>query len=251
MPNEKFRRRILAEAARLLVTRQESSCGRARIRAARRLCRGWVKPVDMPSDREILDEVQRLGDGDPELAADLRYESQRIIRDLQDAEDAESTGAEAAEIDRFTVYRALLLPLEKVRQNSNTHPEGDALYHSLQVFELARERMPYDEEFLLAALLHDVGKGVDPHDHVRAGLDALGDLITERTAWLIEHHSDAQAIYSRELGARALRRLRQSEDFDALILLAECDRAGRVPGAIVPTVEEALDYLRELEDTWG
>ena len=41
---------------------------------------------------------------------------------------------------------------------------------SLQVFELARERRPYDEEFLLAALLHDIGKGLDPADHVAAAL---------------------------------------------------------------------------------
>ena len=50
---------------------------------------------------------------------------------------------------------------------------SDALYHSLQVFELAREERPYDEEFLLAALLHDVGKAIDPHDHVATGVEAL------------------------------------------------------------------------------
>ena len=41
-------------------------------------------------------------------------------------------------------------------------PEGDALYHSLQVFALASDRLPYDEEFLTAALLHDVGKAINP-----------------------------------------------------------------------------------------
>ena len=35
------------------------------------------------------------------------------------------------------------------------------------------------------------------------------------------------------------------------MLLHECDDAGRVPGAIVGTVDEALDYLRELERTNG
>ena len=63
----------------------------------------------------------------------------------------------------------LLLPLENVKQNPEYHPEGDALYHSLQVFDLARDELPYDEEFLLAALLHDVGKAIDPRDHVAAG----------------------------------------------------------------------------------
>ena len=56
------------------------------------------------------------------------------------------------------------------------------LYHSLQVFELAREALPYDEEFLLAALLHDVGKAIDARDHVAAGLEALDGHITPRRA---------------------------------------------------------------------
>src|SRR5207245_9499491 len=87
----------------------------------------------------------------------------------------------------------LLLPLECVRQPREWHPEGDALYHSLQVFQLARDVRPYDEEFLLAALLHDVGKAVDPQDHVTAGVEALRGSVTERTLWLIEHHMDRLA----------------------------------------------------------
>ena len=80
----------------------------------------------------------------------------------------------------------MLLPLENVKGSARYHPEGDVLYQSLQVFEQARDRRPYDEEFLLAALLHDVGKGLDPGDHVGAALEALQDLITERTSFLIE-----------------------------------------------------------------
>ena len=41
-------------------------------------------------------------------------------------------------IDPFLLYRMLLEPLEGVKQSPKHHPEGDALYHSLQVFELAR-----------------------------------------------------------------------------------------------------------------
>src|SRR5260370_15587471 len=76
-------------------------------------------------------------------------------------------------VDPYQLYRMLLLPLESVQQSPKYHPEGDVLYHTLQVFELAKEHRPYDEEFLLAALLHDVGKGIDPYDHVAAGLSAL------------------------------------------------------------------------------
>jgi hypothetical protein len=149
--------------------------------------------------------------------------------------------------DPYPVFRMLLLPLENVKGSARYHPEGDVLYHSLQVFEQARERRPYDEEFLLAALLHDVGKGLDPSDHVEAALQALDGLLTERTRFLIERHMDAHAYRTSQLGARARRELEASPDFEDLMLLEECDAAGRVPGAVVGTVDEALDYLRELE----
>src|ERR1019366_8175594 len=64
--------------------------------------------------------------------------------------DGELQAAEAAN-DPYPVYRMLLLPLENVPGSPVYHPEGDVLYHSLQVFEQARDRRPYDEEFLLAA----------------------------------------------------------------------------------------------------
>lgn len=160
--------------------------------------------------------------------------------------------AEAEEqVDRFQVYESLLLPLENVKQPLKYHPEGDALYHSLQVFDHARDQLPYDEEFLAAALLHDVGKAIDPVDHIAAGLDALDGFITERTAWLIEHHMLAHQLAEGALGARARRRLHQSEHFDDLVLLGECDRAGRQPGVEAPELDEALTYLRDLGKMFG
>ena len=154
-------------------------------------------------------------------------------------------------VDRFQIYRMLLLPLEQVKEDRRYHPEGDALYHSLQVFELAREELPYDEEFLLAALLHDVGKAIDRREHTAAGLEALEGTITPRTAWLIEHHMDAHALRGGTLGVRSHRRLAASEDFDELRLLAQCDEAGRGQGIEVPDVDEALQYLRDLSQMCG
>src|SRR5262245_27248284 len=367
MNNEKFRRQIAFEAARLMYERQESEYFRAKLRAAKRICRGWVKPKDLPSNAEIRDQIQhfaRLHEGDSRTGnlRDMRIEALRVMRLLRffrprligstltghvrrgsdidihlfsdtleaveavllnagiiytverkrvrkhgeerifthihiaDRFDVELTlyaadlvhyvfkssvtgkaieRASIAEweqflaqeypdlaleevieeaeeqIDRFQVYRALLLPLETVKQSREYHPEGDALYHSLQVFELARNELPYDEEFLLAALLHDVGKAIDPDNHIPAGLEALADFVTPRTAWLIEHHTQAHALHDGTLGARARRRLEESPDYDELLLLSRCDRAGRVPGAQVPDVDEALDDLRELARLYG
>lgn len=149
-------------------------------------------------------------------------------------------------IDAYALFCRLLLPLENIQQHAKHHPEGDVLYHLLQVFELARDARPYDEEFMLAALLHDIGKGIDPDDHVGAALSMLEGFITERTAFLIERHMDALAYKSGTLGARMRRHLESSEHFEDLMLLRELDTQGRVPGAIVGTVDEALDYLKEL-----
>lgn len=148
---------------------------------------------------------------------------------------------------RYNVFLSLLLPLENVKQNPKHHPEGDALFHSMQVYAAAKDTMPYDEEFLLAALLHDVGKAIDPRDHVMAGLEALEGYISKRTAWLIAHHMDGHALHDRTIGARRRRRLSAHPWYDDLIALSQCDRAGRVPGAQVEEPEEALDYIEGLE----
>ena len=125
------------------------------------------------------------------------------------------------------------------------------LYHSLQVFELARQYLPYDEEFLLAALLHDVGKAIDRRDHVAAGLDALADVVSPRTAWLIEHHVEALSMRDGAIGVRLRRRLEASDNFDELMLLADCDRQGRAVGVRTCDVDEAIDYLRGLSEECG
>ena len=95
----------------------------------------------------------------------------------------------------------------------------------------------------LAALLHDVGKGLDANDHVGSGLEALDGHITSRTAWVIAHHMDAHLIRDRTIGFRAHQRLKSSPDYETLILLNECDRNGRVPGAQVPELDDALRAL--------
>jgi hypothetical protein len=174
-------------------------------------------------------------------------ELEALLREEYPDLDLEA-GVEGLEdrIDPFLLYRMLLEPLEGVKQSARYHPEGDALYHSLQVFELAREERPYDEEFLLAALLHDVGKAIDPADHVSAALQALEGSIGERTAWLIAHHMEAHALRAGTLGARARARLQQSEHYDDLMLLGELDRRGRVRGAAVGDLDEVLEFLREL-----
>ncbi|NQT13544.1 MAG: HD domain-containing protein [Planctomycetes bacterium] len=367
MPSDKMRRQVAWEAARLMYSREESEYFRAKMKAARRIFRGDPKPKDLPSNREIRDQIQAMarmheGDRRTENLRDMRTEALRIMRLLsafrprligstmtghvrrgsdvdihvfsdslesvcaaleadgvsyeverkrvrkqgeersfthvhaRDRYEFELTiypsnkahyvfkssitgkGIERASIaeleqliqrehpevsldqavleaeskvDRFQIYEMLLLPLERVKESRQYHPEGDALYHSLQVFELARLELPYDEEFLLAALLHDVGKAIDRKEHTAAALEALDGFITPRTAWLIEHHMEGHGLKDGTLGARSRRRLMASDDFDELELLAECDHNGRATGVDVPDVDEALEYVRELARTCG
>lgn len=179
-------------------------------------------------------------------------ELEQFLANEQPEVDLEDELAQLEEtVDRFQVYEALLLPLENVKQSPKYHPEGDALYHSMQVFDLARNELPYDEEFILAALLHDVGKAIDPRDHVTTGLEALEGFVTDRTAWLIEHHMTAHAVLDGSIGARAKRRLQQSESYEELLLLGRCDEAGRVAGVVAPELDEALEFVRELSLMFG
>lgn len=225
MDTERLRREICFAAAHLLSTRRESSFTHAKWRAARSITRSYIRPEAVPTDYEIRQSLQQLvaAEGFPVVVSD-----------------------DSARTPREQFLLSLLLPLDRVRQNRKAHPEGDVLYHSLQVFELAREARPWDEDFLLAALLHDVGQGIDPADPVAAGIALLGDHISERTRWLIENLELAHRIKDGTIGVRAHRRLTLAEDNDALKLLADCDHEGRLPGRSVCTAEDALAFISRL-----
>jgi hypothetical protein len=202
-----------------------------------------IRPGDLPSDDEVREQLVSLWRG---ATGGAEIEGEAAEPAAVEEEPA-GIAALADHLDRFAIYRMRLLPLESVKQNARYHPEGDALYHSLQVFELARDARPYDEEFLLAALLHDVGKAVDPQNHARAGVESLRGAITERTLWLIEHHMDLLALRERGLSQRQRREIEGSEFFEDLKLLREVDDAGRVPGQVVDSLDQALAYIQGLE----
>jgi len=361
MTANKTRREIAFVAARMMYERTESEYYRAKLKAAQRVCRGDVKPKDLPSNTEIRDQIQhfaRITEGStrtdnlkemrfaafrmmsvlekfrPRLigsvltghvrqgsdidlhvfsnsieavAAALEYrglvfriERKNVRKDgvehvfrhihvdhqfpfeltvydekklsyvfkssitgkaieraslnqlapflqnLYPDFDPESDNADESGVDRFKVYYSLLLPLDDVIQNPKYHPEGDVLYHSLQVYDLVCDEFSYDEELLLAALLHDIGKGIDSYDHVGAAIEALDWFITPRTRWLIANHMIAHKIHDGSIGARQKKRLQENESYQDLVFLSECDRAGRVAGVETTSLEDALDYIRSL-----
>lgn len=222
-PDDKLRRRIAAEAARGVA--RGSDAKRAMFRAARRVARGWVPADRLPTADEIQGGVRRSLDPAGSLA--------------------HLAG------DRFATIAAVVGVLATVRQNPATHPEGDALEHSLQVFGHVHAERPFDEELLTAALVHDVGRAIDRQRVAAAGIEALGELITPRTRWFVESLEAAAAYASQTLGHRARQRLEAHPDFEDVMLLAEADRQGRVRGGAAPTLEEAVAILRALEAEAG
>ena len=132
---------------------------------------------------------------------------------------------------------SLLVSLDGVRQSPKYHPEGDALFHSLQVFDLARRASP-DRILWAAALFHDVGKAVDSSLHDEIGADLLEGLVHPHVVWLVRHHLD---LLKDPRSTR--RRLLGTPELKALESLRRFDLGGRDPRARVLAPEDALSIL--------
>jgi hypothetical protein len=132
----------------------------------------------------------------------------------------------------------LLLALDGVAQHPKYHPEGDALFHSLQVFEHALKADP-TPTLLAAALLHDVGKAHGSRDHAELGAVLL-DGLPDPVRWLVAHHLDLLR-HSR----RTRTRLGGTTLLRDLQLLRRWDVAGRDPRAWVREPEEAVAIVVE------
>ena len=219
-------------------------------KAARRVHRRRVGRRELPDPRELRAELDRLAHADAarDLFAAVHGDGAVGPGDVGD-EDAAGTAAN--DDARFATYRQLLDDLADVKQGSPRHPEGDCLTHSLQVYVFAKQQTAWDEEFLLAALLHDVGKAIHYRDPVPATVEALGDDITDRTRWLIERQSEGRRWVGGDLSPRALRRLTAHPDGEALKALARCDLRGTRRSMRVPQLDEALEELRALSDWTG
>lgn len=215
---DKLRQRIVEEAARMVAEGRDST--RARFRAARRVARGWVPEEQLPSHNEIRREVTRGS--------------------------APAGGLSPLSGDRFDRLAEFVRVLENVRQDPVKHPEGDVLEHTLQVFDRVHDERPFDEELLTAALIHDVGRGIDRANPVTACVSALADLITPRTRWLVESLQSAAAHGNQTLGMRARQRLESHPDFLDVLLLAECDRKACIRGYDSLSLDEAIAILRAL-----
>jgi predicted HD phosphohydrolase len=64
----------------------------------------------------------------------------------------------------------------------------DRLQHSLQTAELAAEAGE-DEEYVVCALLHDIGDTLGSANHADVGAVILEPFVSEANHWMIKHHA--------------------------------------------------------------
>ena len=133
---------------------------------------------------------------------------------------------------------SLLLDLDGIEQDPYYHLEGDALFHSLQVFQLAHQQS--DSPILwAAALFHDVGKANGSKSHDKVGAEMLKHVLNDQIVWLVEHHLDLLIS-----PAQTKRRLRKQADrLRQLQQLRQWDLAGREVSADVISPQQALVLL--------
>jgi predicted HD phosphohydrolase len=68
------------------------------------------------------------------------------------------------------------------------------LEHALQSATRAL-RDGADEDWIVSALLHDIGDGLAPQNHDRFAAEMLRPFVREECAWVVEHHGAFQMIY--------------------------------------------------------
>ena len=108
------------------------------------------------------------------------------------AEDYELLGRLEAELAAGVADRVL----EQLRalKNSFGGYKIDRLEHSLQSATRAY-RDGADEETVVAALLHDIGDLLAPHNHSEMAAAVLRPYVSEKTYWILRQHGLFQTYY--------------------------------------------------------
>ena len=75
----------------------------------------------------------------------------------------------------------------------------DRLTHSLQSATLAH-RDGMDEEYVVCALLHDIGDTLGCHNHADIGAAILKPFVSEENHWMVEQHGIFQGYYFFQFG---------------------------------------------------
>ncbi|NRB79213.1 MAG: HD domain-containing protein [Saccharospirillaceae bacterium] len=136
----------------------------------------------------------------------------------------------------------LLNDLDSIEQHPKYHPEGDALFHSLQVFQLSLIKTD-DPIIWAAALFHDVGKAINSAQHDDIGSKMLEGVLHPRIIWLIKHHLNLM-----KHNKKTIQKYANQDRLKDLQLLRKLDETGRDPFAQVMSVNQAINLIMQHKD---
>ncbi len=97
------------------------------------------------------------------------------------------------EVIQSLVADRVLEQLRYLRSDHGGFPV-DRLEHSLQTATRA-ERDGRDEEYLVCALLHDIGDTLAPYNHPQIGAAIIQPFVSEANHWMVAHHGIFQGYY--------------------------------------------------------
>ena len=125
----------------------------------------------------------------------------------------------------------------------------DRLTHSLQTATRA-ERAGRPDDYVLCALLHDIGDTLGPYNHADIAAALLKPFVGDDLHWMVEHHGEFQGYYFfHHLGLDRDRRDRYAGDpnFDLTAeFCAEYDQCAFDPAYDTHPLEHYAPLVREL-----
>jgi predicted HD phosphohydrolase len=128
----------------------------------------------------------------------------------------------------------------------------DRLTHSLQTAARA-ERAGRSDDYVLCALLHDIGDTLGPYNHADHAAALLKPFVSEDLHWMVSHHAEFQGYYFFHfLGLDRDRRERYREDPRFELTAEFCqdfDQVAFDPGYDTPPLEHFEPLVRQLMST--
>jgi len=123
------------------------------------------------------------------------------------------------------------------------------LEHSLQCATRAL-RDGADTDWIIGALLHDIGDDLAPHNHDSLAAAVIKPYVREEVSWVVQHHGIFQMVYyAHHLGGdpEARRKYRDHPSYDAAVTFCErWDQAAFDPDYDTLPIEIFEPMVREV-----
>ena len=108
------------------------------------------------------------------------------------AEDWQIIGKEAVEFSTH-LYERIIAHMQLLDGDCGGFPV-DRLTHCLQTATLAHKDGK-DDEYVVCALLHDIGDTLGPSNHADVAATILEPYVSEENHWMVKHHGIFQGYY--------------------------------------------------------